>query len=167
MAGLSSCIPRQSALRDIDFDLCVNTDVVNDVLESESNEIELVVAEDSSKAHGALRADTLGARFELMEVLSRDVEASSELGEGLLVRLTDTGKELGKSERPSIEGLEKSVGGSVEMLGLGGSFLGGHVSTCACGRSRRGRLSWLLPRGSRRGSLGQRSSVVASVNHAD
>ena len=114
------------ALRDIDFDLCVNTDVVNDVLESELNEVELVVAKELGKAHGALGADTLGAGFELVEVLSRDVEASGELGEGLLVRLTDTGKELGKGERPGVERLEKGVGGSVELLGLGGNFLGGH-----------------------------------------
>lgn len=104
------------ALRGIDFDLCVNPDVVNDVLESELNEVELVVAEDSSKTHGALGADTLGAGFELVEVLSRDVEASGELGERLLVRLTDTGKELGKGERPRVERLEKGVGGSVELL---------------------------------------------------
>src|SRR5688572_1912699 len=91
------------ALRDIDFDLCVNSDVVNDVLEGELNEVELVVAEDLSEAHGALGADTLGARFELVEVLSRDVEASCELGEGLLVRLTNAGKELSKRQRPRVE----------------------------------------------------------------
>ncbi len=97
------------ALRDIDFDLCVNPDVVNDVLKSELNEVELVVAEDLSKAHGALGADTLGAGFELVEVLSRDVEASCELRKRLLVRLTDAGKELRKRQRPPVERLEEGV----------------------------------------------------------
>jgi hypothetical protein len=99
----STANPCWVALRDIDFDLCVNTDVVDDVLESKLNEVELVVAEDLSEAHGALGADTLGAGFELVEVLSRDVEATRDLGEGLLVRLTDAGKELRKRQRPRVE----------------------------------------------------------------
>ncbi len=49
-APMSEAMARWVALRDIDFDLCVNTDVVNDVLESELNEVKLVVAEDLSKA---------------------------------------------------------------------------------------------------------------------
>lgn len=125
-APMSEVMACWVALRDIDFDLCVNPDVVNDVLESELNEVELVVAEDLSKAHGALGADTLGAGFELVEVLSRDVEASSELRKRLLVRLTDAGEELRKRQRPRVERLEKGVGDSVELLCLGGSFLGGH-----------------------------------------
>lgn len=83
----------------------------SDPQRGELNEVELVVAEDSSKANGAFGADTLGAGFELVEVLSRDVEASDELGEGLLVRLTDSGKELCKGKRPwsvpvLVDGLE-------------------------------------------------------------
>lgn len=122
---MSSTRP-SSVLGNIEFDLCVNTDVVDDVLKSELNEVELVVAEDLSKAPGTLGADTFGAGFELVEVLSRDIEASCKLRKGLLVRLTDAGQELRKCQRPGVERLEKGVGRSVDLLGLGGNFLGEH-----------------------------------------
>lgn len=107
------------ALRDVDFDLRANADVVNDVLESELNEVELVVTEDLRESHGALRTNSFGARFELMKVLTRDVQASSEAGKRLLIRFADAGQKLPKAERATVQRLKERVRRSIDLLGFG------------------------------------------------
>lgn len=63
----------------MDFDLCLNADVVNDVLQSKLNEMELLYVRILRKAQVSLRTNRLGAGFELVGILSRDAETSGKL----------------------------------------------------------------------------------------
>jgi hypothetical protein len=102
----SLCFPgpssQQALLSNVYLGRCIDSGVIDQILQSELDEVDFTVAEDTGEPNSSIRTHTFGAGFKLVQVLTGNVEACSKLRQRLLIRFAESGKKLGKRERPTI-----------------------------------------------------------------